>query len=448
MIIQRPKRRSLERENKDKQWVLAKGSTKGKGLSSGRTTVDHTKNSGGSGNIPKGLIEPSNNEDAESGWKVVDRTGHRRRTDDANNLSGISRDTLVQPGRIPDNLQSKAPEHSRGTTVEPGEEYIKIVQVNLQHNKAATAIMAKGLKDGKFDIAIIQEPYIYKEAIRGLGGTNGIVYTGSSKDARTCVYIRNGMDAWPLQTYNFRDLTAVKIHVGKRAEKRALIVTSAYLPYEERDPVHQKLRDLIEHSKTQNLELIIGCDANSHHTVWGSSNINKRGEKLLDYLASSSLQIMNTGNRPTFVNRRRGEVIDITLASNYASSNIINWRVSDEITLSDHRYICFSYRGHHKIEVTCRRNPRNTVWDKYQMDLKVELGDAKGSLNSITDIEFEADNIERAINKAWASNCPEKSVMAKRSHGGLKNWQIYAKKQGLLLIGLPKQTILTGTIQC
>jgi hypothetical protein len=291
---------------------------------------------------------------------------------------------------------------------------IKVVQINLQHNKAATAIMAKGLKNGKFDIAIIQEPYIYKEAIRGLGGTNGIIYTGSTKNARTCIYVRNGIDAWPLQTYNFRDLTAVKIHTGKGAEKRALIVTSAYLPYEERDPVHQKLRDLVDHSCSQNLEIIIGCDTNSHHTVWGSSNINKRGEKLLEYLASSPLQIMNNGNKPTFVNRRRGEVIDITLASNNASKNIIQWHVSDEITLSDHRYICFSYRTHHKKEMTCRRNPRNTLWDKYQLDLKVELGDAKGGLNSIIDIEFEADNIERAINKAWSANCPENYVVANK----------------------------------
>jgi len=31
-------------------------------------------------------------------------------------------------------------------------------------------------------------------------------------------------------------------------------------------------------------ELILGGDANSHHTQWGSTNTNERGEFLYDYL--------------------------------------------------------------------------------------------------------------------------------------------------------------------
>ena len=54
-----------------------------------------------------------------------------------------------------------------------------------------------------------------------------------------------------------------------------------------------------------------------------------------------SLQLLNRGNKPTFVEARRAEVIDTTLASNRASRKIYDWHVSEEITGSDHMYIYF-----------------------------------------------------------------------------------------------------------
>ena len=53
----------------------------------------------------------------------------------------------------------------------------------------------------------------------------------------------------------------------------------------------------------------------------------------------NGLDIMNRGNRPTFVTSNRQEVIDITIATIYASSYIKNWHVTEEVSYSDHRYI-------------------------------------------------------------------------------------------------------------
>lgn len=61
-----------------------------------------------------------------------------------------------------------------------------------------------------------------------------------------------------------------------------------------------------------------------------------------------------------------------------------------------------------------RRNIRHTEWNSYTRDLKVELGDTKGKLNSVLDIEFEADRIGRAVLTAWTSNCPEKRSIGKK----------------------------------
>ncbi|XP_063534976.1 uncharacterized protein LOC134744959 [Cydia strobilella] len=215
-----------------------------------------------------------------------------------------------------------------------------------------------------------------------------------------------------LHAFCSRDLTTVKIQ--NKGGGKALIFSSAYLPYEAADPITGQLRDLAVYCSQANTDLIIGCDANAHHVIWGSSDVNRRGEKVLDFLVSSSLQLLNKGNEPTFVNARRGEVIDITLASNNASSKISSWHVSGEISLSDHRYICFRYKTKIQLEIIRKRNPRNTDWLAFKSDLKAELGDLKGKLNSISDIELESDRMVQAVYTAWANNCPEKKILAKK----------------------------------
>jgi hypothetical protein len=41
-------------------------------------------------------------------------------------------------------------------------------------------------------------------------------------------------------------------------------------------------------------QVIIWCDSNAHHLLWGSSDINARGEYLIEYLVSSKLNILTT----------------------------------------------------------------------------------------------------------------------------------------------------------
>jgi hypothetical protein len=77
--------------------------------------------------------------------------------------------------------------------------------------------------------------------------------------------------------------------------------------------------------RAEGTHLIISCDVNSHHTSWGSTNINNRGESLFNYIIANGLDIMNKGNRPTFVTCNRQEVTDITIATFYAVNFIKNY---------------------------------------------------------------------------------------------------------------------------
>ena len=119
------------------------------------------------------------------------------------------------------------------------------------------------------------------------------------------------------------------------------MVTLAYMALEEPVPP-VILKELLSFSDGDNIPTVIGTDANEHHVVWCSSNVNARGIDLLSYCASANLDFCNVGNKPTFRTRKREQVLDLTLINQNAVNCIRNWHISDVPSFSDHMYIRFS----------------------------------------------------------------------------------------------------------
>ena len=124
----------------------------------------------------------------------------------------------------------------------------------------------------------------------------------------------------------------------------------------------------MQYCEKENLHLLVGCDSNAHHTAWGSTNCNRRGEALMEFRNSSNLKILKGGNEPTFCNIVRQELIDITLGSFGLLDSIADWEVSVEPSLSDHRHILFTLWG--SVPVPLIKNPRGTNWDFFREDLR------------------------------------------------------------------------------
>jgi hypothetical protein len=111
-----------------------------------------------------------------------------------------------------------------------------------------------------------------------------------------------------------RDLTAVKIKRTSEGGPREIILRSPYLPHDDVEPPPpRELERLATECRTNGTHLIIGCDANLHHTSWESTNINNRGEYLLDYIMANGLDIMIQGNRPTFVTSKSRKLLTLQL---------------------------------------------------------------------------------------------------------------------------------------
>jgi hypothetical protein len=121
-----------------------------------------------------------------------------------------------------------------------------------------------------------------------------------------------------------------------------IVVASAYQPYDSHEQKPTKeVRDIIDYCHRRKKQFIVGCDANVHHILWGSTGSNPRGESLTEFLVSSKLNILNHSNEPNFVVCNRKEVIYLTLGTNKIVNLVSNCNSYDEPPLSDHRYMCF-----------------------------------------------------------------------------------------------------------
>lgn len=249
---------------------------------------------------------------------------------------------------------------------------VPIIQINLHHSKSASAILARSMAAAQTSIALIQEPWLVRDAISGLGGCGTIHKAQPTRKLRTCV-VTKGVTATFLPQLSGDDLTVVLTKINLAGDRTVdLLIGSAYMPYDSTGlPPQEEIINLVAYAKQRGLQLLLGCDANSHHVCWGSSNINPRGVSLHDFILGNELTILNRGTEPTFMDSRRQEVLDITVCTKEVADLVEDWRVSDEPSGSDHRQIRLTLR--HSVEIQWARNPRKTNWEGFDRDLGIML---------------------------------------------------------------------------
>ncbi|CAB0038072.1 unnamed protein product [Trichogramma brassicae] len=236
------------------------------------------------------------------------------------------------------------------------------------------------------------------------------------------------MNAILMPAWCSRDLAVIKVELPEEGGgSRKVVVASAYFPCDSQDPPPTaEVQRLIQHCQETRLALIIGCDANSHHTAWGCSDINSRGEALLESLASSNLIILNRGSRPTFRSAGRETIIDLTMCSQEISHAIRGWRVSQEPSLSDHNQIHFAWSTNVQ-EGEPYRNPRRTDWALYRESLNWHLEGYTPSIKNREDCEEAAAHIRSAIMQAYEASCL--TVKPKARARGMPWWTQELQRQ-------------------
>ena len=234
-------------------------------------------------------------------------------------------------------------------------------------------------------------------------------YVKGRDKTRSCIIAKKEIKLTLISNLCDQDTTAVKWE-GKTEDSRPVsgILASVYLPYDSKDNPTLGLQKLAKEAATT--EVLIGCDANAHHKLWGSSDINSRGKSLLDFISTTNLTILNVGTTPTFVTKTRSEVIDVTLASPGMSGLVGGWRVSNTPSFADHRWICYEIKGTRTEKISVR-NPRRARWDEYASETKKHLTSlADITISSVSEVENIVTVVTNKLVKSFETVCPARTV--------------------------------------
>ena len=207
--------------------------------------------------------------------------------------------------------------------------------------------MCKVIKNVRSGLVLAQEPWTYAAKIRSkLRGWN--IFQGMEKGnrPRACIYATPDLRCFLISMFSNEDIAAVRVNNVCQSGD-SFVFVSAYMAAEEPAPPNL-LRDLLVFAENEQIPTIVGTVANAHHAIWGSSDINPRGEDLLAYCVSADLNFCNVGNKPTFRIETREEVLDLTLANRCAWDRVVGWHVSNVPSFSDYMYIRFQVKQNPK----------------------------------------------------------------------------------------------------
>ena len=262
------------------------------------------------------------------------------------------------------------------------------------------------LVENKF-IYAIQEPYCPRNRIPITRGISAH-YDKVCKAPRAAILYSSKLDMWDVPAFTGRDVTTCLLKTGDPMYEEIYFV-SAYMDilFNAKDFIPSELNKIIKYCKDNNKPLIINADSNCHSVLWGPET-NPRGELMEEYIMDNDLIIQNIGNAPTFVTNRGCEIrtnIDVTLTKNF--DEIKDWKVSETITLSDHKEINYVLK-------------LGTKLTKPKIYLTEKLNEAKfneyilAKLPKIPEIiskewvEKSAKKFAKTLKDSFERNCPKK----------------------------------------
>lgn len=278
---------------------------------------------------------------------------------------------------------------------------LKIIQINLHHSKLACCCLTNYMLKEDISVALIQEPWLNGQgSITGLRSQNyNMFFKRGNNKTRSCILVKKGITSFLLDKFSDDDTVSVLVEGVGETE---ICLVSAYLPFDRSDVVGSALESLIRSKKW---DLLIGGDVNAHHTQWGSSDINLRGEELLEFILMNNLRICNIGKTPTFVIKNREEVLDITLVSNNCNINVYKWKVLEEDSMSDHKWITYELEFK---AVQCKpfMNIRRANWNTFVDTFKSKIDGFSSEIKCPNQLEESVNSLTSILNESIKRACP------------------------------------------
>jgi len=218
-----------------------------------------------------------------------------------------------------------------------------IAQVNAQRSAAVAADIRVPMVNSNIDILCIQEPYSSNGRVRGCFDLKARVIQPYEGIPMVALIIVNNpeLDILQLNMEGSSHVIAVQVVT----ELHEFYLVSAYFQFSH--PVEPYLVTLdkcvrnIRHNNI-NSQIIICADVNALSTSWFSRTTDERGDRVDEFITANNLVVLNQASSfTTYASPSGTSNIDVTLATSEISRRICNWRISPDMTVSDHNAIFF-----------------------------------------------------------------------------------------------------------
>jgi ribonuclease HI len=260
----------------------------------------------------------------------------------------------------------------------------------------------------KCDIALLQEPNHI--TLRDLQAHGAVFKTPA---CRSAIFIKGplrnkgAIDCTLIPQFSNRDFITIQI------EQQNTYICSAYFDRSVR-ALHswpKIIDDLTAHCKSKNIRLIIGADANAHGAMWNSTSQDSRADAIEQAIMRHDLYVHNIGDTPTFdpANGRGtalGTIIDITMSTD--PTCITGWKVSDEISQSDHRVIEFELDNVCKADIVLSRNLKKVDWSNVARDLRAAVPFKIPQAWSKQTLDEASNDLAKALEASLDAHAPKK----------------------------------------
>jgi len=252
------------------------------------------------------------------------------------------------------------------------------LQINLQKCQLAQDLMWQKLSADGVDLAVVSEPYNLTGAVGWHQDRTGLAAIGICPK---CPNVPREIEQGDgFVAARFSNFTVYSCYISPNCS------------FAEFEDFLGKLGNSI--SRRQGQKLIVAGDFNAKAEEWQSGWTNQRGYALCELIDEKRLQTLNLGNEPTRFHQGVGSRIDVTFASESLAQLIRGWKVLDEDSGSDHRYILFSL--HREVEVTAPKKLRRWAVKKMSTDR------LRASYLTMLWNGDEADNEEAGVESAAA----------------------------------------------
>ena len=150
---------------------------------------------------------------------------------------------------------------------------ISIIQVNLNKAHAAQVELLKKTNKLESYIALLTEPYCYKQKLcMTPRGSNCLPQIRSGHPRASIISSKN------LKIHEINELKHRDIAIGLiKLQGKSVIIASLYMDITK--PIEPLMSPLLDYCKQHGYGLLIASDTNAHHTDWGWST-NDRGKQL------------------------------------------------------------------------------------------------------------------------------------------------------------------------